>query len=323
MNELRLLTIEEMSGMVFDVDLVLSIRPYYKEGSWSLVHNELLSSFVCSSLPAPPVLTPPAPLASAPLLAAASAPAAASASVSALASAPSFPLSLPLFLLSAVAPAPASSSSSAPASAPAFAAASGSASFSAPASAAASPSASASVSFLASAFASAPPFPLSLPLFPPFGQLVGADKALLHHGDEPTMALPPRSECSPTAPASVPALVSASPSPLSLLLFLLPFFVLFFLSLFLPWFGWDPGWILISTFLLLSVAGCFVALLRLVDGVVEPLQTCDMENCAWTTLEDLYCETNWGFSSFTLPYSARFHRVSPNFFHIQVTWELL
>ena len=124
------------------------------------------------------------------------------------------------------------------------------------------------------------------------------------------------------ASASVPALVSASPSPLSLLLFLLLFFVLFFLSLLLPWFGWDPGWIFHSTFLLLSVAGFlvfvtrvgFVALLRLVDGVMDPLQTCDTEDCAWMTLEDLYCETSWGFSSFLLPYSARFLRVSPAFF---------
>ena len=159
-DDLRLLSIEEMSGMVFDVDQVLSIRPYYKEGSWSLVHNELLSSFVYSSVPAPP-----APLAPAPLLAATSASAAASASVSALASAPSFPLSFPLFLLSAAAPASPSSSPSALVPASAFAAASASASVSAPASAAAS--ASASVSVLASALASAPPFPLSLPLFPP------------------------------------------------------------------------------------------------------------------------------------------------------------
>ena len=281
-DDLRLLTIEEMSGMVFDVDLVLSMRPFYKEGSWALVHNELLSSFAYSSVPAPPA--PLAPLAPAPLLAAASAsaPASASASVSALASAPSFPLSFPLFLLSAAAPASPSSPFSAPVPASAFAAASASASVSAPASAAAS--ASASVSVLASALASAPPLPLSLPLLPPF---------------------------------------SAYPSPFSLLLFLLLFFVLFFLSLFLPWFGWDPGWILLSTFLLLSVAGLlvfiagvgFVALLCLVAGIMDPLQTCETEDCAWTTLQDLYCETNWGFSSFFLPLAPDFIGSHPIFSH--------
>ena len=111
-------------------------------------------------------------------------------------------------------------------------------------------------------------------------------------------------------------------SPLSLLPFAL-LFALFSLSPFLPWFGWDPGWIRFL-FLLLFVAVLFASiagegfvgpLLRLVDGVMDPLQTCDTKDCAWTTLEDLHCETNWGTGSFTLPQScARFHRVLPNFF---------
>ena len=126
------------------------------------------------------------------------------------------------------------------------------------------------------------------------------------------------------ASASVSALASASPFPLSLLLFLLFFFVFFFLHLFLPWFGWDPGWILLYLFPLLSVAGLFAfiagvdfvdPLLHLIEGTMDPLQTCDTEDCAWTTLDDLNCETNWGTGSFILPYScARFHRVLPNFF---------
>ena len=78
------------------------------------------------------------------------------------------------------------------------------------------------------------------------------------------------------------------PLPLSFLLYLL-FFVFFFLFLFLPFFGWDPRLILISLFLLLSVAGCFAfiagvdftdPLLYLIDGVMDPLQTCDPEERA-------------------------------------------
>ena len=302
---------------------------------WLLVQDELLSSFVSSAppVPAPPAPAPPAPLASAsvsPLAAApaaavavapasapppaaasaaaaaALAPARAAASSSAFASAPCPASASAVAVPPAAASPPASASASASAAGPsrgsapaavssaaAPASASSSASASAPAPALAAASASAPVS----APASAPLFPLSLPLFPPVRWF--------------------------PASASVSALASSSsPSPLSLLLFLLLFFVLFFLSLFLPWFGWDPGWILHSTLLLLSVAGFFVfitgvgfvALLRLVDGVMDLLQTCDTEDCAWMTLEDLYCEISWGFSSLILPYSARFHRVSPTFF---------
>ena len=40
-------------------------------------------------------------------------------------------------------------------------------------------------------------------------------------------------------------------------------------------------------------------LLPLISGDMDPLQMCDTEDCAWTTLDDL-CETNWEGGYFTL-----------------------
>ena len=114
--------------------------------------------------------------------------------------------------------------------------------------------------------------------------------------------------------------LSASSPPLSL-----PHFSL---SPFLPWFWWDPGWILLFLFsvagLFMSIAGAdfFNSLLRLVDGVMDPLQTFDKRTMLGRLLKIFIVKQMENWLIYLAPKLCPFSSGSTQFFHVRVTWEL-